>query len=247
MTTSLEVKPLERRMESERRAETRDRCWEYLLHEVICASGSTWLDERDRKALRTTDGSLRLLPTEVTMWNNSSRVCVGGSRTLLQIGTAFEYNTAPSNVVPPCYTWIYGVCRISSISQRDQQVDLGTTVDGLSHWIASPKMSSWLFLKTCTCWVRLCLLSNSADWYPWHGGFFFSNLGGKRFSVVPPLTTKTSETLPSTQTSSSCEKRMVGLSRTGNREPCRKTRDVALSKLPQYRAFSPQCVPLCCT
>ena len=33
----------------------------------------------------------------------------------------------------------------------------------------------------------------------------FSNFGGKRFSVVHPLTTKASETRPSTQTSNSCE------------------------------------------
>ena len=63
-----------------------------------------------------------------------------------------EYDSEPSGVVPPCYTWIFGVCRISSICKRDQQVDLATTcetcqrhVDGLSHWIASPFMNSWLF------------------------------------------------------------------------------------------------------
>ena len=67
MTTSLEVKPLEMMVESERRAETRDRYRGYLLHELICASGSTWLNGRDRKALRLTHGSQRLLtPTEVT-------------------------------------------------------------------------------------------------------------------------------------------------------------------------------------
>ena len=76
--TSVEVKPLERVMEPERRPETRDGYQEYLLHELICASGSAWLDERDRKALRTTDGSQRLLmPTEVSKWNNSPRVCAG--------------------------------------------------------------------------------------------------------------------------------------------------------------------------
>ena len=70
-------------MESERRAETRDRYRRYLLRELICASGSTWLDERDRKALRTTGGSQRLLmPTKVTKWNNSPRVCAGGEQDL---------------------------------------------------------------------------------------------------------------------------------------------------------------------
>ena len=44
---------------------------------MSCARGLVWLDAQDRKALRITDGSQRLLMlTEVSMWSNSPRVCV---------------------------------------------------------------------------------------------------------------------------------------------------------------------------
>ena len=46
----------------------------YLLHELICAGGSKWLDGRDRKALRLTHGPQRLLmPEEAVRWDNSPR------------------------------------------------------------------------------------------------------------------------------------------------------------------------------
>ena len=42
----------------------RDRYRGYLLHELICAGGSKWLDGRNRKALRLTHESQRLLMPE---------------------------------------------------------------------------------------------------------------------------------------------------------------------------------------
>ena len=46
----------------------------HLLHELICAGGSKWLDGRDRKSLRLTHGSHRLLmPEEAVGWDNSPR------------------------------------------------------------------------------------------------------------------------------------------------------------------------------
>ena len=46
----------------------------HLLHELICAGGSRWLDGSDRKALRLTHGSQRLLmPEEAVRWDNSPR------------------------------------------------------------------------------------------------------------------------------------------------------------------------------
>ena len=89
-----EAKPLNKVAESERRAATRDQYRGYLLHEPICASGLALLDARDRKALRTMDGSQRLLmPTEVSKCG----FLLGRSRVLLQIGIAFENDTVPSN------------------------------------------------------------------------------------------------------------------------------------------------------
>ena len=70
-----EIKLPDEVAESERQA---DHYRGYLLHELICASGSVWLDEQDRKALRITGGSQRLSTSkEVAMWSNSPRVCVG--------------------------------------------------------------------------------------------------------------------------------------------------------------------------
>ena len=67
-----------------------------LLHELICASGSVWLDAQDRKALRITDGSQRLLiPTEVSCGATLLGCVLGGSRVLLQIGIALKNDTVP--------------------------------------------------------------------------------------------------------------------------------------------------------
>ena len=46
----------------------------HLLHELMCAGGSRWLDASDRKALRLTHGSQRLLmPQEAVSWDTSPR------------------------------------------------------------------------------------------------------------------------------------------------------------------------------
>ena len=49
-----------------------DRYQGCLLHELICAGGSKWLDGRDRKSPRLTHGSQRLLmPEEAGRWDKS--------------------------------------------------------------------------------------------------------------------------------------------------------------------------------
>ena len=46
----------------------------HLLHELTCAGESRWLDASDRKALRQTPGSQRLLmPEEAVRWDNFPR------------------------------------------------------------------------------------------------------------------------------------------------------------------------------
>ena len=146
------------------------------------------------------------------------------------------------------------MCRASSICKRDQQVDLATTCEtchrhdeGLSHWLASLVMSSWRFLETCTCWVRLSPFRTLLTGVSGTEDFFFFESGKKAilggttsddedvrdsfqrtdFKLVRTAAFS-NKTLWDTLTSNSCEQRMVGLSRTGNREPCRTTRDVAL-------------------
>ena len=51
----------------------------HLLHKLICAGGSRWLDGSDRKALRLTRGSRRfLMPEEAVRWDkiaNKGNMC----------------------------------------------------------------------------------------------------------------------------------------------------------------------------
>ena len=46
----------------------------HLLHELVCAGGTKWLETRDQKALRATHGSQRLLmPGKSSTWDGSPR------------------------------------------------------------------------------------------------------------------------------------------------------------------------------
>ena len=40
--------------------ERMERCSGHLLHELVCAGGTKWLETEDQKALRATHGSQRL-------------------------------------------------------------------------------------------------------------------------------------------------------------------------------------------